>query len=637
MDQFVLACNVVGGDVCGMKNTVRTFIQGTLRFLVRAIARLLFHIQPCHYRNLPVDGGGIVIANHTSYVDFIVLVAAIRRPIYFVMNGDLYKKKFLNTILQLAGCIPVSPALGKNSLDVFNKKVLELVDTGHLVVIFPEGTVSRTGQMLPFKKGIEVLSGISSGFIIPVHIDNMHGTPWSFRAGLQQMVKFRPGLMRKKIRVRFGKPLFGHRSRFAMWQEVKQLEALNLSDRVSDKTALRRIIHQRLSDNRIPVWQIGKKAYRAEDLRRDLSLLDDNLRMLRFENNIAVLLEAGYESMLIYTWLMLNGKTIVALDPAFDAEEQAFALRKAQSRILITTTDLHFMTCAPVAEHCIYTEDIFIQNKRHIIGQFSDKLCNSYVQFQKHWSWARRKIRPTIITYERNESATLIQHAFDEQQILLSLESLRQVYFFHRGAQILSNLPLWKPGGVGLHLLLPFASKVTLVQTSPHNLPTDIRDHACGLLLLTPEAAHELQHCEPLAHRADVFTTACHIPEEIHELLKSKGFNLYESSYSEVACGVFAINQPDYSGRDIVGKPIEQQGNCKGAIGKALPGFVVSIRDSSGNILPPGEGGELWIASIALSRRNDHAAEARRLREVNLHLRATMDEAGFIFPLSHSA
>lgn len=130
------------------------------------------------FENIPEKGGALLLGNHISFIDWVVVQMAIPRKIYFVMERSIYSKWYIKIFLDKFGIIPVSSTGSKTSLELIAKHIKE----GNLVCLFPEGTLSRHGQLNEFKAGFELACECLSeddGKIIPFYIRGLWGSAFS--------------------------------------------------------------------------------------------------------------------------------------------------------------------------------------------------------------------------------------------------------------------------------------------------------------------------------------------------------------------------------------------------------------------------------------------------------------------------
>jgi 1-acyl-sn-glycerol-3-phosphate acyltransferase len=154
--------------------------------LVRGLYRLRLHGIEKH---VPDEGAGLIVCNHVSYMDALILAASIPRPVRFVMYYRIFNIPVMSWIFRTAGAIPIAgakedPELMRRAFDQVDAALAE----GELVGIFPEGALTKDGQMAPFKSGVEHIlqRAAARGQIVPVvpmALRNMWTSMWSRRDG----------------------------------------------------------------------------------------------------------------------------------------------------------------------------------------------------------------------------------------------------------------------------------------------------------------------------------------------------------------------------------------------------------------------------------------------------------------------
>lgn len=218
-----------------------------LRGVVMVVAKLLYRFRIQGLENVPKDKGAILVCNHVSMLDSLVLLNSTNRNVRFVMHDAVYHHRLLNGLFKKCKMIPVLSGKSKTALIDFTKRVKEQVYAGHLVCIFPEGQLARTGQLMSFKKGIEHLVKNTGAPVLPVHIHNMQGTPLSYAVGVNKRYSFHLKNWRKKVFVQIGELMtYGFKegeeiglpvepSAFGIRQKVKELEVTNIARFVQEQ------------------------------------------------------------------------------------------------------------------------------------------------------------------------------------------------------------------------------------------------------------------------------------------------------------------------------------------------------------------------------------------------------------------
>ncbi|MGD1031192.1 MAG: AMP-binding protein [Opitutaceae bacterium] len=179
----------------------RTLLPRPFEWLAEAIVPFLYRVRSRGAEQVPSRGGAILVANHLSYVDAVVLQLACRRPLRFVGYRGFNTHWVFNLVYRLAGVILISPERPTASL----KRAIDALKSGELVCVFPEGAISRTGQLMRLHKGFVVMARSAGVPVIPVSVDGLWGSVFSF-AGNKYLWKS-PRLMPTHVFVAFGRPI----------------------------------------------------------------------------------------------------------------------------------------------------------------------------------------------------------------------------------------------------------------------------------------------------------------------------------------------------------------------------------------------------------------------------------------------
>ncbi|NBP81494.1 MFS transporter, partial [bacterium] len=155
--------------------------RATLRILVRGLVHLRYRFRVEHDERVPQDGPLVVVANHISWLDGFVVVLACPRPIRMVVFGPNIRGRFLRMLSDQWRFILFDPK--PKSIGRALKTIQAGLADGDCIGIFCEGGISRTGQILPFKRGLDWIFGRIEAPITPLSIDGMWGSTLSFSEG----------------------------------------------------------------------------------------------------------------------------------------------------------------------------------------------------------------------------------------------------------------------------------------------------------------------------------------------------------------------------------------------------------------------------------------------------------------------
>jgi 1-acyl-sn-glycerol-3-phosphate acyltransferase len=167
-----------------------------LRFVAFVVSRVLYRFRVRGDEHLPVQGPAIVVANHVSFIDAILLMAASPRPIRFVMDHRIFAVPILGWLFRLARAIPIAPE--RENAEIYQAAfdaADRVLGEGDLLGIFPEGAITRDGELQPFKGGVMKILERRPVPVVPVALQNLWGSFFSRIEGGRAMARpFRRGL-----------------------------------------------------------------------------------------------------------------------------------------------------------------------------------------------------------------------------------------------------------------------------------------------------------------------------------------------------------------------------------------------------------------------------------------------------------
>lgn len=174
-----------------------------MRFIAWVCMSLLYRIRVTGAENIPESGPAILVCNHVSFVDALVLGGAVQRPARFVMYYKIFQIPLLRFIFKTARAIPIASArededLLKKSFD----RIDEALHDGDLVFLFPEGAITRDGEIQRFRPGIEKIVERTPVPVIPVALSGLWGSWFSRQAG--GGIRKLPGKLFARIDIRIG-------------------------------------------------------------------------------------------------------------------------------------------------------------------------------------------------------------------------------------------------------------------------------------------------------------------------------------------------------------------------------------------------------------------------------------------------
>jgi 1-acyl-sn-glycerol-3-phosphate acyltransferase len=165
-----------------------------LRFIAWVATRFVYRFKVRGDEHIPTEGAAILVCNHVSFVDAILLMAASPRPIVFIMDHRIFKLPVLGTLFRLAKAVPIAPQ--KEDPQAYEQafvRAREVLADGQLLGIFPEGAITRDGQLAEFKGGIMKLLEANPVPVVPLALQNLWGSFFSRVDGDAMTRPFRRG------------------------------------------------------------------------------------------------------------------------------------------------------------------------------------------------------------------------------------------------------------------------------------------------------------------------------------------------------------------------------------------------------------------------------------------------------------
>ncbi len=165
-----------------------------LRFIAWVATRLVYRFKVRGDEHIPTEGAAILVCNHVSFVDAILLMAASPRPIVFIMDHRIFRTPVLGTLFRLAKAIPIAPQ--KEDAQAYEQafvRARQVLDGGDLLAIFPEGGITRDGTLGEFKGGVMKLLEANPVPVVPLALQNLWGSFFSRIDGDAMSKPFRRG------------------------------------------------------------------------------------------------------------------------------------------------------------------------------------------------------------------------------------------------------------------------------------------------------------------------------------------------------------------------------------------------------------------------------------------------------------
>ena len=155
-----------------------------MRFLVWLLIHTVYRLEKNGLDNIPDEGPAVLVCNHVSFVDALIIAAACRRPIRFVMDHRIFKVPVLNFVFRTGRCIPIASAREDPALlDKAYDDIANALGDGDLVCIFPEGRITDNGELYPFRPGITRIIQRTPVPVVPLALRGLWGNFFSRKYG----------------------------------------------------------------------------------------------------------------------------------------------------------------------------------------------------------------------------------------------------------------------------------------------------------------------------------------------------------------------------------------------------------------------------------------------------------------------
>ena len=613
-----------------------------LRLLLWFATHTLYRIDVQGREYVPVRGGALLVPNHASMVDACLMIASTDRPIRFLMFKDSYEHPVIKPFAKILRVIPISSQQRPREMIHSLREAAQVLRDGELVCIFPEGQMTRIGQMLPFRRGMErILKGVDAP-IIPVHIDGVWGSIFSFFGG-----RFLWKLPRKipyPVRVTFGKPLSPTATSQEARQAVQELGVEAFAHRKRHMKTLPRSFLQTvrrhpfrfaMADGRMPQVRYFDALVKTIFLARRLR------SRWRGQEMVGILLPPSIPGALVNLAALLMGKVPVNLNYTSSNESLTACAQQCNLQTVVTSRQfLERVHVQPPAE-AIFLEDL-AANPRVAERAFALLAsCLLPARGIEAFVGAERRARlddVATIIFSSGSTGDPKGVILTHYNIASNVEQLNQVVMLNSTDRILGILPFFHSFGFTGTLCLPVALGLGVIY---HPNPLDARaigalvaQYAITLLLATPTFLNTYtRRCAPedFGSLRFVMAGAEKLPERIAQAFEDHfGIRPLEGYGCTECSPVVALNTLDFRAASF-----RQVGAKRGSIGHPLPGMSVRIVDpATGRPVPVSEPGLLLVRGPNVMQgylqQPEKTAEVLQDGWYNTGDIATVDEDGFI-------
>ena len=194
-----------------------------IRFIVWMLTNIIYRVKETGRENIPDRDAAVLVSNHVSYVDALLIASTSPRPIRFVMDHNIFKNPLLGWFFRMVKAIPIAPEKVNEKIyrEAFDR-ISTALDEGHLVCIFPEGKLTKTGEMNEFKQGIEKILQKNPVPVIPIALIGLWGSFFSHKEGAAFTKP--PKRFWSRVAIKVGKPVEAEQATASyLYQQVMDL------------------------------------------------------------------------------------------------------------------------------------------------------------------------------------------------------------------------------------------------------------------------------------------------------------------------------------------------------------------------------------------------------------------------------
>ena len=585
---------------------LRALLFPVIVFFVRFVFRYFYRVEVRGEENIPQEGGVLMVANHVSYIDGAIIYAFSSRPVRFFAHNDYIRGKVVNYIADKTRVLRIVP--GKKSVVDAIKVARKALADGDVVGIFPEGGLTRTGQIREFEPGYtSFLKGNEDVPIVPVFIGGLYGSITSYADRKRKIFSW-PRPLRYRVLIEYGKPVPGN---------TPTHELKHIIDEMAADAAVRE-----QGKNFIPPRQMIR-AYKkylfakfvqyndstgAKAKPRDFFIKTLVARRLlrrevlgKDEKNVAILTPPSVGGVIINAALALDCRTAINLNYTFTSELLNYCLKQGEVK--------HVLTSRKVLEKLKFDLDAEVVCIEDIINKVTlwDKIAAALQAFvvpawmlERMFGLHKIKADDTIsIIYTSGSTGkpkgAMISHRAVSQEI----EGFDNLIKLSPEVKLLGVLPFFHAFGFTIEIWVPMVKMVCSVYhitpLEPKAIGELCQKHDCNLVVTTATFARTwLRKCpkENFERMHSVVCGAEKMPVDFADAWEEKyGHRPVEGYGTTELSPVVGVNIPPARQHDDYQPCLRE-----GSIGRPMPYIATKIvAPETWRELPPDTPGMLVV------------------------------------------
>lgn len=616
--QVYLACALA--TLAGTVYVVWLLPDALLRLILWLLTHSVYRIRVLGRENIPQRGGALFVVNHMSFVDALLVIGSTDRFIRFLAFKDIYERPYFKPIARLIRVIPISSEQRPREMVKSLRAASEAIRAGEIVAIFPEGQITRTGMLLPFRRGFERIMKDVEAPIVPVHLDGVWGSIFSFEKG--RFLWKLPRRIPYPVTVSYGAPLPHDAHPQEVRKAVQELGSAAWAARKRRMTTLHRgfVRAARRHPFRFAMAD-ARVARRSNAAALTMTIVLARLLAPRWraQSMVGLLLPPSVPAALANFAALLSGKVPVNLNYTVSAETLASCARQCGLTTILTSRE--FLEKVPMTLPCeaIYLEDLAAKPPGLLARLGALVLAFGLPAPLLERALADRSPVATVIPpgtpLPRPGRATLDDLAtvifssgstgepkgvmLTHGNIAANVEQLTQSFAFDKNDRILGILPFFHSFGFTGCVVLPALSTLGVVY---YPSPLDaraigplVRRYRVTFLIATPTFLQLYVRGvspEDFGSLRLVLAGAEKLPERVSAAFEDRFGIRPMEGYGTTECApAITVNT-----RDFRAAGFRQVGGKRGKIGHPLPGVSVRIVDpDTMQPVAPGEPGLLLV------------------------------------------
>jgi acyl-[acyl-carrier-protein]-phospholipid O-acyltransferase/long-chain-fatty-acid--[acyl-carrier-protein] ligase len=559
-----------------------------IRFVIWCLSRIFFRVRVIGADNIPKAGGAVIIANHVSYADAILIGYATSRQVRFLMWQPLYENKWLKPICRLFETIPLTQGSAKEALRPL-RQARTVVESGQLVCIFPEGKLTPTSHVQPFQRGVEVVvHGLDSTPIVPVYLDGLWGHPLSLKGGRPFASRFR---FRHTVTILVGEPITGSVSASQLHQRILELGTqAATAGRDGSATLPHRFVRaaKRNWSSIAVADSTGTQLTYGQTLTLSLGVkgwLDTHCG----ESNVGLLFPASVGGALANLGVTLAGKVAVNLNFTAGEEQLRYVVRQCEIGTILSSrafVEKAKLPGLPELPGMVFLEDVLetISAPSRFLAMKRARLLPAF-----YIAGAAKPDDPAAIIFSSGSTGTPKGVMLSHWNLLANAEASAQAYSVDRNDCMLGALPFFHSFGYTYTLWLPLLNGF---KTVFHSNPMDAKiigelagAHRPTLFLSTPSfCLNYLRKCT-----REQFATIRHLLVGAEKLQPALAAEFQEKLGVTLLEGYGCTEMGPAVSVNVASADPERNACRLGSVGRPLPHVAVRIVDPE-TMQPPADG-----------------------------------------------